>query len=77
MIGPSFCWHCGRSLSERTEDGSLIFDTVTDPIGNAHRIHKSCKPGAENTFAAWKDDGNGKGRGGFLSGKTEPTTEDE
>ena len=26
------------------------FESVTDPIGNIHKTHKSCKDSAENSF---------------------------
>lgn len=36
-----FCWECGSPLSSY-ENGSMIYEIVTDPLGNQHKVHKTC-----------------------------------
>ena len=39
--GPAKCWQCRGPFNKRP-DGSLVFATHVDAIGNEHRVHKSC-----------------------------------
>lgn len=44
MDGPSFCWHCGGTLtpSPRHPGASVVYDLVSDQLGYAHRVHIAC-----------------------------------
>jgi len=37
------CWHCGRRLMD-------TFETIEDPIGNIHKVHKCCKRNSINSL---------------------------
>lgn len=41
---PSFCWECGRQLQRAPGKGLglFYFNTVTDELGNKHRVHGDC-----------------------------------
>jgi hypothetical protein len=46
----SFCWHCGKKLK------LPYFAEVTDPIGNAHKVHKVCVNDAKDAMRAMPHD---------------------
>lgn len=37
------CWWCMGSLCRHPASGNEIFVEVVDPIGNKHKVHKTCK----------------------------------
>jgi hypothetical protein len=45
------CWWCRTKLAPDRRNGGFFFETVTDPEGHAHYVHKCCKPHVRfNTF---------------------------
>lgn len=38
---PLKCWQCRKPFNKR-DDGSPIFTTYVDAIGNEHKVHKIC-----------------------------------
>lgn len=48
MNAPSFCWHCGGALGKRFRQPGeqATWKTITDPLGNEHRVHAVCEQDA-------------------------------
>lgn len=45
------CWWCRKPLAPDRKSGGYYFETVTDPEGHEHPVHKICKPDVRfNTF---------------------------
>jgi len=37
----AICWECGRQLVILS--GKVVYDIITDSIGNEHKVHKACR----------------------------------
>lgn len=47
------CWQCGKQLVAITSGprrGEIVIETVRDPLGHEHKVHKTCKADAERQF---------------------------